>query len=203
MHGGVAPAPPSADVGSAQMLIIMSAGRLTMETFDDQQTAVAALRRWYFELLDDHPLPERVDLVTEFGAPATATVAQMNAFFGCWDDPADYWCDIVPVEAVLNRIAPPLIRHAEQAHAAVVLADGLVAAQPCASYATALAALRTQASAWEHDDTVLNTATASIEDLSAVYCDEHAGQWLGIMPILLTENGPAVLVPLDYLPATI
>lgn len=203
MNDGGTPAPLGAAADGAHTLIIMRHGRLTMDTFYTYQAALEAMRVWYADLIDDHSPPERVELRAEFGAPATATVTQMNAFFGCWGDRADYWCDVVPVEAVLNRIAPTMIRHAAQAHAALVLADGLVNAQACASYDAALAVLQVQASAWGHDDLPLDPATATIEDLAQAYSDGSAGQWLGIMPILATDDGPAVLVPIDRLPAQI
>lgn len=187
----------------SQTAIIMNAGQLTMETFRTKDLAVAYLRRWYARQLRQQDATDRAELMAEFGAPATATVAQISAFFGCWDNPTNYWCDVVPVDAVLNRIAPTLLRLAEHDHAALVLADGHVDAQPCASYDQALAALRSQATAWEHDDPALDLNQASLEELVQAYSDGSAGQWLGIMPILATDDGPAVLVPIDRLPAEI
>lgn len=183
--------------------IIMRAGILSMESYAWKSDAIAHLRRWYADLLTEQDPDDRPDLIAEFGDPETATVDQMSAFYGMGESEM-YWCDVVPVEQVLNRILPTLTQTLDPIpHAAVVLDGGTVAAHPCPSYDDALTALRHQACEWDHDPDLPDPATASIEQLAQACGADVPGQWFGIMPILHTEHGPSVLIPIDHLPATI
>lgn len=184
--------------------IIMRGGHLSIESFFTKAEAIEHLRTWYAGVLAELEDPEdRAEHIAEFGHPTTATVEGMCNFYAAGEE-HHWWCDVVPVECVLSRISPTLMDiHLATPHAAVVLTEGLVEAQPCQSYDQALATLRDRAGEWDLDPSDPDPTTASAEQLSTLYGGDEPGMWIGIMPLITTPYGPAVLVPIDRLSANI